>query len=80
MPMVEKTLKVSTKADHRAIGGLSMGGGQSMNIAFNRPELFRYVLLMSPAAGNVEQVRSLPQEPVGAQQAIQGAVARRRQG
>jgi enterochelin esterase-like enzyme len=51
MPMVEKTMKVSTKADDRAIGGLSMGGGQSMNVAFNRPELFRYVVLMSPATG-----------------------------
>ena len=28
-----------------------MGGGQTINIAFNRPELFRYVVLMSPAAG-----------------------------
>jgi len=55
MPMIEKTMKVSTKVDDRAIGGLSMGGGQSMNIAFNRPELFRYVVLMSPAAGGVEQ-------------------------
>jgi enterochelin esterase-like enzyme len=51
MPMVEKTMKVSTKPADRAIGGLSMGGGQTMNIAFNRPELFSYVVLMSAAAG-----------------------------
>jgi enterochelin esterase family protein len=49
MPLVERTYKVSRKADDRAIGGLSMGGGQSINVAFNRPELFRYVVLMSPA-------------------------------
>jgi len=55
LPMVEKTYKVSKKADDRAIGGLSMGGGQSINIAFNRPELFRYVVLMSPAANNADQ-------------------------
>src|SRR6185295_20223439 len=54
LPMVEKTMKVSTRSEDRAIGGLSMGGGQSINIAFNRPELFRYVVLMSPAAQNVE--------------------------
>ena len=48
--MIESTYKVSKKADDRAIGGLSMGGGQTMNIAFNRPELFRYVVMMSPAA------------------------------
>ena len=50
MPMIESTYKVSKKAEDRAIGGLSMGGGQTMNIAFNRPELFRYVVMMSPAA------------------------------
>jgi enterochelin esterase-like enzyme len=50
MPMIESTYKVSKKPDDRAIAGLSMGGGQTMNIAFNRPELFRYVVMMSPAA------------------------------
>lgn len=55
MPMVERTMKVSRRADDRAIAGLSMGGGQSMNLAFNRPDLFRYVVLMSPAANNVAQ-------------------------
>jgi enterochelin esterase family protein len=50
MPLVERTYKVSKRADDRAIGGLSMGGGQSINVAFNKPELFRYVVLMSPAA------------------------------
>ncbi len=42
-------MKVSTKPEDRAIAGLSMGGGQTVNVAFNRPELFRYVVLMSPA-------------------------------
>jgi enterochelin esterase-like enzyme len=51
MPMVERTYKVSRRPDDRAIAGLSMGGGQTINLAFSRPELFRYVLLMSPAAG-----------------------------
>ena len=55
MPLVEKTFKVSTDSEDRAIAGLSMGGGQTMNIAFNRPELFEYVVLMSPAAGNAAQ-------------------------
>jgi enterochelin esterase family protein len=51
MPMVETTLKVSRRPDHRAIAGLSMGGGQAINLAFSRPDMFRYVVLMSPAAG-----------------------------
>jgi enterochelin esterase family protein len=56
MPMIEGTYKVSRRADDRAIAGLSMGGGQSVNLAFARPELFRYVVLMSPAAsGRVDQ-------------------------
>ena len=55
MPMIESTYKVSKKADDRAIGGLSMGGGQTMNVAFNRPELFRYVVMMSPAASAVSE-------------------------
>jgi enterochelin esterase family protein len=55
MPMIEAGYKVSKKADDRAIGGLSMGGGQTMNIAFNRPELFRYVVAMSPAAGQITE-------------------------
>ncbi len=56
MPIVEKGYKVSKKPDDRAIAGLSMGGGQSINLAFARPDLFRYVVLMSPAAsGRVGQ-------------------------
>ena len=56
MPMIERTFKVSRRADDRAIAGLSMGGGQSVNLAFARPELFRYLVLMSPAAnGRVDQ-------------------------
>ncbi len=51
LPLVEANYKVSKKVDMRAIAGLSMGGGQTINIAFSRPELFRYVGLMSPAAG-----------------------------
>lgn len=55
MPFIEKTMKVSTKADDRAIAGLSMGGGQTENIAFTRPDLFRYVVIMSGAVqGNAD--------------------------
>ncbi len=51
MPMVAQTFKVSTKREDRAIVGLSMGGGQSVNLALARPDLFRYVALLSPAVG-----------------------------
>jgi enterochelin esterase-like enzyme len=48
--LVEREFKVSKRAEDRAIAGLSMGGGQAINIAFSQPESFRYVVLMSPAA------------------------------
>lgn len=43
----------STAADraHRAIAGLSMGGGQSWRISAGHPELFDYVGLFSAAVG-----------------------------
>jgi enterochelin esterase family protein len=57
MPLVAQTFKVSSKREHRAIAGLSMGGGHSINLALARPDLFRYVALMSPAAtGTVDTI------------------------
>jgi enterochelin esterase family protein len=55
IPLVEKTYKVSTKPDDRAIGGLSMGGGQTLNIGFTRPELFRYIVILSAGSQNADQ-------------------------
>jgi enterochelin esterase family protein len=55
IPMVESTYKVSKRPDDRAIGGLSMGGGLTMNVAFNRPDLFRHVVIMSAGAATAEQ-------------------------
>jgi enterochelin esterase-like enzyme len=55
IPMVEQTYKVSKRPDDRALGGLSMGGGLTMNVAFNRPELFRHVVIMSSGANTPEQ-------------------------
>ena len=55
MPMIEANYKVSKRPDDRAIGGLSMGGGLTMNVAFNRPELFRHVVIMSSGAATPEQ-------------------------
>ena len=57
IPLVEKTYKVATTPDSRAVAGLSMGGAQAINLAFAKPELFRYVALMSPAAaGTVDEI------------------------
>jgi enterochelin esterase-like enzyme len=56
MPVVESAFKAAKTPENRAIAGLSQGGGQAIHVAFSRPELFRYVALMSPAAdGGVDQ-------------------------
>jgi enterochelin esterase-like enzyme len=57
IPEVERSFKVSKTPANRAIAGLSMGGGQTLNIAFSRPELFRYVAIMSGAvSARAEQI------------------------
>jgi len=43
MPCVEKNYRVYTDAGNRAIAGLSMGGGQTLNIAIPHLEQFAYV-------------------------------------
>ena len=59
MPAVEKTFRVSTRPEDRAIGGLSAGGAATINTAFSRPDLFRYVIIMSAGGGqNVEALVS----------------------
>ncbi len=54
MPIVESEYKVSTDPDDRAIGGLSMGGGLTMNVGFNRTDLFRYIVIMSSGGQNAD--------------------------
>jgi enterochelin esterase family protein len=43
MPFVEKNYRVYTDSTHRAIAGLSMGGGQTLNIAIPHLDEFSYV-------------------------------------
>jgi enterochelin esterase family protein len=51
MPAVEKTFRVSTRPEDRAIGGLSAGGAATINTSFSRPDLFRYIIIMSAGGG-----------------------------
>ena len=56
VPAVEKTFRASSKPEDRAIGGLSAGGAATVNTAFSRPDLFRYIIIMSGGAPqNVEE-------------------------
>jgi enterochelin esterase family protein len=57
MPAVEKTFRASNRPQDRGIGGLSAGGAATINTAFSRPDLFRYVVIMSAGAPqNAEQL------------------------
>ena len=53
LPTIEKTYRVYTDADHRALGGLSMGAMQSVTIGLAHPELFHYVLAYSGGFGSL---------------------------
>jgi enterochelin esterase-like enzyme len=56
MPTIEKAFRVSARPEHRAMAGLSAGGAATVNTTFSRPDLFRYVIIMSAGAGaTVEQ-------------------------
>lgn len=41
IPLVERTYRVETTPEHRAVAGLSMGGGQSLALGLGRQDLFR---------------------------------------
>jgi len=43
IPFIDAQYRVLKDRDHRAIAGLSMGGGQSLKIGLNHLELFSYV-------------------------------------
>ena len=51
IPMVERTYRVYNDPAHRAIGGLSMGAFQSIEIGLAHPELFGSVLAYSGGFG-----------------------------
>lgn len=55
IPFVEKKFRTLKDADNRAIGGLSMGGGQSAAIGFANPDTFHSIVIMSAGANNAEQ-------------------------
>ena len=57
VPTVEKTFRASNRAEDRGIGGLSVGGAATINTAFSRPDLFRYIVIMSAGAPqNIEEL------------------------
>ena len=56
IPLIERRFRVYPDAEHRAIGGLSMGAFQSLEIGLAHPERFRYVLAYSGGFGSLGPV------------------------
>ena len=54
IPYVEKTYRTLKDPDHRALGGLSMGGGQTISVGFPHTELFHYLIIMSMGTQNAD--------------------------
>ena len=51
VPFVEKNYRVQKGRDHRAIAGLSMGGGQTLRVFTSHPDQFGYVAIWSAGIG-----------------------------
>jgi enterochelin esterase-like enzyme len=49
IPLIDATYRTLPDRQHRAIAGLSMGGGQAMQIGLRHPDLFAYVGAFSGA-------------------------------
>ncbi|WP_207423445.1 alpha/beta hydrolase [Desertivirga brevis] len=64
IPFVEKKYKVFTDRENRAIAGLSMGGGQSLNIGLGNLDKFAWVAGFSsaPNTRNPEELLPKPEE------------------
>ncbi|WP_224997924.1 alpha/beta hydrolase-fold protein [Cesiribacter sp. SM1] len=65
IPFVERNYNVGSKAEDRAITGLSMGAGQSLFIGLNNPDVFAYIGGFSSAVVmyGMNRDRSTVQQP-----------------
>lgn len=65
IPFIEKKFAVYTNKEHRAIAGLSMGGGQSLNFGLAHTDKFAWVGAFSPAP-NTKIAEALVPDPAAA--------------
>jgi enterochelin esterase-like enzyme len=61
IPFVEKTYRVVPDKAHRAIAGLSMGGGQTIVTTNNNPDTFDYIAVFSSGVQNASDPTFLSQ-------------------
>ena len=60
IPYIEKNFSVYTDREHRAIAGLSMGGGQSLNFGLGHMDVFAYVGGFSSAPNTQRAAQLIP--------------------
>jgi enterochelin esterase family protein len=59
-PLVESKYRVLTDRNHRAIGGLSMGAAQSLNIGLHNLDQFAYIAAFSGSGNRAEWEKADP--------------------
>jgi len=67
IPFVESHYAVYTDRAHRAIGGMSMGSGQALNIGLSHLDLFSWITVVAPAP-NTRPVAELIPDPAALKQ------------
>ena len=63
IPYIDSHYSVFTDPDHRALAGLSMGGGQTLNIGLVHPETFAWVGGFSSAPDTRQPPSALVPDP-----------------
>jgi enterochelin esterase family protein len=76
IPAVEKTFRVKTGREDRALAGLSMGGGQTLRVLVTHPEDFAYLGIWSAGifGGNAEQWENQNESFLAAKDRANGAI------
>lgn len=69
IPFIEKTYSVKADREHRALAGLSMGGGQALNFGLGNLDTFAWVGGFSPAP-NTTRPADLIKDPAEATQKL----------
>jgi enterochelin esterase-like enzyme len=64
IPFIEKKYPVISDREHRAIAGLSMGGGQSLNFGLQNPDIFAWVGGFSSAPNMMTPEELIPDPQV----------------
>jgi enterochelin esterase-like enzyme len=78
IPAVEKTYRVKTGRENRALAGLSMGGGQALRVLVTHPEEFAYVGIWSAGlfGGNAGRWEEQNKDFLAAKDKPNGAIKR----